>query len=187
MKSTPALFILLFFCAALVGCNEKEQTATPDAEPAKADSTDAGETVTEKADTAMKGLLSSDDPREENGMAQISKISGYSDVISSGWDSIKGMDFSQKDAFLKQLKGIASKAKSNIGMLKQISPMITGASGKGLIESIKSLSGSAGNLSDLVKKGSSITSGDWGSYKDQVGTVIKSLSGGFSGLSSLVN
>ncbi|MGE9269622.1 MAG: hypothetical protein ACQKBU_02365, partial [Verrucomicrobiales bacterium] len=127
-------------------------------------------------------LLGGDDAEMQNALGQITQISGFSDTLTSTWNSVKGLDFSDKDAFIQQVKSLASSASKHIGMLKQIAPMVGGDTGAALVKQISGLSDQLGGLSSLVSKGSSITSGDWGSYKDQIGSAISSLSGGFSGL-----
>ncbi len=182
--------------AATPAANAAAPAANAAAPAADAATPAAGATAEKSAPAKKPGEVSklvgdaesmlNENPQSESGLSQVSKISGFSDTLNSTWNSIKGMDYAQKATFLKQASDLVSSAKKHIGMLKQIAPMITGGSSGALIEQISGLTSQVGGLSSLVSKGQGIASGDWGSYKDQIGSAIKGLSGGFSGLSSLV-
>jgi hypothetical protein len=205
MKKTTTLLSLSLLSLVLAGCSQedssaaKPEAATEAQKPADAQSTKgSGENMMEKAEKSVEGavdkteksvegLLDSDkEPGTNAGMKKVADIAGYSSVLTQGWDSIKGLGFDQKDELLKQLKSIISKAGSNIGALKQVAPMLSGGAGSGLVDQITGLTGQLDSLKSLYDKGKGIAAGDWGSYKDQIGSAIKSLSGGFSGLSSLL-
>ncbi|MBC2600550.1 MCP four helix bundle domain-containing protein [Puniceicoccus vermicola] len=180
MKTFTILFSFLLTSLAFLGCTEEKGSDDSAASAKEEKSGGLLSSITEKGKSLIGGDVSMDDA-----MSQISKISGFSDTLNSTWKSVKGLDFSDKDALIKQVKSLASTASKNIGMLKQISPMVTGDTGKALIKQISGLSDQLGGLDNIIDKASSITSGDWGSYKDQIGSAIKGLSGGFSSLSKL--
>jgi hypothetical protein len=187
MKNIAILLSAVLTSFAFLGCTEDKKSSNdaPSSTPATSSEEKSSgllSSIEKKGESLM-----SDDPQEENGLSQVSKISDYSETLTNGWNSVKGVDFSDKAALLKKVKSLVSTASKNIGMLKQISPMVTGDTGKALIKQISGLSGQVGSLTSLLDKSSSITSGDWGSYKDQIGSAISSLSGGFSSLSKLAN
>ncbi|MFP4358720.1 MAG: hypothetical protein ACLFSZ_09835, partial [Puniceicoccaceae bacterium] len=130
--------------------------------------------------SAGKAAAGGDDPA-----AKLKEAAGFSKTLTGAWDSMKGMDFSEKAAFVKKGMDLVSKAKDHIGMLKNLAPLLSGDMGKQLMSQVGGLSGNLGDLSGLFGKAGSIGAGDWGSYKDQIGSAIKGLSGGFSGLGSL--
>jgi len=197
---------LLPFLAALflsVSCTEEEEKKAPaavqptesadsakTADTAEADGSAAdgkiGSSASSAADAA--GALSSaakSATGDANPTAQLEEAAGFSKTLTGAWDSIKGMEFSEKAAFVKKGMDLVSMAKDKIGMLKNLAPLLSGDMSGELMKQVGGLSGNLGDLSGLLGKAGSIGAGDWGSYKDQVGSAIKSLSGGFSGLGSL--
>jgi|GEM_PF-4912489 len=174
---TLSIASLLVFSA----CTE-EQDKSPVAPKSDA-------TTTEKSASAPNALLSTPKaalPADAgNAMSQIKEVSGFSDTLNSTWNSIKGMDYSDKSAFVAKGMSLVSAAKDQISSLKGVSSLLSSDMGKQLMSKVGSLSGSLGGLSGLLGKSGTITSSDWGSYKDQIGSAIGGLAKGFSGLGSL--
>lgn len=196
MKTTLSISALLIACLGLLGCSSNQTSA---AKTSEAPSTPQGATSSEAktdsdGDKGKESFLdeitdAEDDfvpaPEYNNAMNQVMEASGYSSTLTSAWGTMKGMDFSSKDAFLKQAKGLASEAGTKIGSLEQLSSIFGGKTSKELAATISSLGKQLGSLKDLISQGNGIDASGWSGYKDQMGSAISALSGGFGGLSSL--
>jgi len=156
----------------------------------------AGKDIAKTAEKAEKDVVSASEKAEKDvasaveggGKAKesLKEASGFSDTISKTWDSMKGMDFSDKAAFAKKGMDLISAAKDKLSLLNSISSSLPDGMSKMLMDKVGGISGNITNLSGLLGKAGSITSGDWSSYKDQIGSVMGLLGGNFSGLSSLL-
>ena len=186
MKKIQSLVLCFVVLAALVGCDKEEKSPSAPVDESST-STEATKDAVKSVEESAGSLLGDAAPAQKNAaLEKIGDISQYSEVLTKGWDSIKGLGFDQKSELLQQLKSIISKAGSNIGALKQVAPMLGGDTGKALIGQLSGLTGNLDTLKSLYAKGQGVASGDWGSYKDQIGSAVSSLAGGFSGLSSIL-
>jgi hypothetical protein len=118
-------------------------------------------------------------------LSQVKEAAGFSDRISKTWNSMKGLDFAQKAEFAKKGMDLVSMAKDKIGLLRNIASSLPDGMAEKLMGQVGGLGGNLSDLSGLLGKAGSIASGDWSSYKDQVGSALNLLGGNFSALDSL--
>lgn len=214
MKLTTLLFPLSLLLLAACG-DQKETDAKSDPAPAESAAPESGspaessspaeaassdaDASTEKTGTAANAAAASTgsmlDGATKKATAAVAggggateslkEVSGFSDTISKTWDSIKGMDYAKKADFVKQALALVSTAKDKLALLNNISSSLPEGMSKKLMDQVGGISGNIGKLSGLLGKAGSIGSGDWSSYKDQIGSAMSLLGGGFSGLGSL--
>jgi len=194
MKTLPlilsSLVLVLVACKNESGSDASSDASTPSSESApsatasgaaadsgsdKAASTSSdkmADSMAKAKDVASGAAASMDAAVPADAAAARKEASGFGSTIDSTWNSIKGMDYSQKADFVNKAMGLVSKAKDHIATLSKLSNVLPeGMAGK-LVSQVGGVSGNLSQLTSLLGNAGSLTSGDWSGFKDQIGKAL---------------